>query len=197
MHWRWCSIPDASEAETPLGNIRIDTDTVDRLTTDHPKLFKKLDAKLASVEHSVEMEFPILKFIFGEKDFKIVPILIGLVDEKLISSIAGALRELADDERILFVISSDFCHWGKWYGYNYLPDGDGEIYERIEALDRAAMDRIASGSVQEFSAFLEDTRATICGSAAIQIMMSVFRSYRADFPAYSQSSRVTAFDEQI
>lgn len=195
VHWRWGSIPDATRAETPLGNIKIDTETVDKLTTSHRKLFKKLDARLASVEHSLEMEFPILKFIFKRKDFTIVPILTGILDNNLVSSIAGALRELAMDERTLFVISSDFCHWGNWYGYKYLPDSDGEIYERIEALDREAMDKIASGNVMEFSAFMEDTRATICGSYGIQIMMNLFESYRADFPAYAQSSRVTTFDE--
>lgn len=119
----------------------------------------------------------------------------GSFTDQLMSTIVDCLRELIDDKRTLFVVSSDFCHWGTWYGYQYLPEGEGQIYEKIEAMDREAMEKIGSGKVEEFAAFLERTRSTICGNIGIQIMMKMFKSYHADFPAYAQSSRVTKFDD--
>lgn len=43
---------------------------------------------------------------------------------------------LADPQN-LFVISSDFCHWGQRFRYTYYDRSYGNIYQSIEGLDRA------------------------------------------------------------
>lgn len=40
------------------------------------------------------------------------------------------------DPQTLFVISSDFCHWGKRFRYTYQDKSHGEIYKSIEHLDK-------------------------------------------------------------
>ena len=79
-----CTIADATTFETPYGEIPFDTQSAEHLTKEHPKLFKKLDIKTASAEHSLEMECPILKFLFDQKNksFSVLPIMIGSINDK-------------------------------------------------------------------------------------------------------------------
>ena len=44
-------------------------------------------------------------------------------------------KYLKDPEN-LFVISSDFCHWGKRFRYTYYDKSKGSIHESIEDLDK-------------------------------------------------------------
>ncbi|KAH0790680.1 Protein MEMO1 [Histomonas meleagridis] len=191
----YCTIADANIAESPFGNIPIDTEVAKNLTTKYPSLFKKLDIKTAEIEHSMEMEFPLLKYIFKDIEFSIVPIMVGHISFDVCKSVAEALQEYAADPRTLFVISSDFCHWGARFGYQHLPDGDGRIYERIEQLDREATEMIATGDPGKFEAYLKRTKNTICGRFAITVMMNLYPEMRAEFPHYSQSSKVMSMRE--
>jgi AmmeMemoRadiSam system protein B len=74
---------------------------------------------------------------FSYKDsFTIVPVLVGsLTPEK--EAMYGRIfsRYLADPQN-LFVISSDFCHWGHRFRYTYYDRNWGEIYQSIQTLDR-------------------------------------------------------------
>jgi AmmeMemoRadiSam system protein B len=191
---RCCTIADADCAESPYGEIPFDSQVVAELVGSFPRLFEKLDLKTAEIEHSLEMEFPILKFIFREKTFQMIPIMIGGIDFEKCGEVAAALSAYAD-RRTLFVISSDFCHWGDKFRYTYLPEGPGEIYERIEKLDRLAAERISTGNPDEFTAYLDETKNTICGRRAILIMMNIFREGNVEWPHYSHSSNITSRDE--
>lgn len=44
--------------------------------------------------------------------------------------------EYLKDPENLFVISSDFCHWGRRFRYTYYDKSKGNIYESIEDLDK-------------------------------------------------------------
>jgi AmmeMemoRadiSam system protein B len=106
-----CTIAEADRAETPFGEIPFDMPVVHGLVDRFPDLFAKLDAETAAIEHSLEMEFPLLKFVFKEKAFRMAPIMVGRIGFDKCREVAAALSPFAD-ERTLFVISSDFCHWG-------------------------------------------------------------------------------------
>ncbi|OHT12309.1 Protein MEMO1 [Tritrichomonas foetus] len=186
-----CTIADAKAAETPFGPIPFNMEMVTSLLTNHPSLFEKLDIDTAEIEHSLEMEFPLLKFIFKDKDFSIVPIMVGHVGYQKCAEIAAALEPFAD-ERTLFVISSDFCHWGERFRYQFLPDSPGEVHEKIEKLDRDATIQISTGIPSKFEAYLDETHNTICGRFPILIMMNLIKGMRASFPHYSHSSNITS-----
>ena len=187
----YCTIADARAAETPYGPIPFDTAMADELISKHPKMFKKLDIQTSENEHSLEMEFPLLKFIFKSKEFKIVPIMVGHVGPEKCRELAEALEPFYD-KRTLLVISSDFCHWGERFRYQYLPDTPGEIYERIEALDREATVQIATGDPSKFADYLSKTHNTICGRFPILVMMNLIKGMHASFPHYSHSSNITS-----
>jgi AmmeMemoRadiSam system protein B len=186
-----CTIANAETFETPLGAIPFDNETANRLISDHPALFKRLDARTAEQEHSLEMECPFLKHIFGSRSFSIIPIMIGSISESDLRGVADALRPIVADPHTLLVISSDFCHWGADFDYTYLPAIEGTINAKIEALDREGMEKVATGDVRQFAEFISRTGDTICGEMPIKIaMMAVPAPYTVSWPHYSQSSTV-------
>ena len=65
-----------------------------------------------------------------------------------------------EDEKNLFVLSSDFCHWGKRFRYTnlYKDATDGKasnIYKGIEAMDRHGMKLIEDLNSKEFLSYRE------------------------------------------
>lgn len=203
MAIRYCTIADATSAETPYGEIPFDIEGAQELLNNYPKLFKKLDRSTASNEHSLEMEFPLLKFVFKSKPFKIIPIMVGSLSYQACKDVAEALSQYVDDSRTLFVISSDFCHWGSRFGYQYLPPDEDEnlqIYQRIKKLDKQGADMIATGDPETFLEYIEETENTICGRIPILVIMNLFKNkgMSATFPAYSQSERITSmYDSSV
>jgi hypothetical protein len=77
-----------------------------------------------------------------------------------------------EDEETFFVISSDFCHWGKRFGYTY-HDPNVKIHQSIEALDRKGMDIIESLDPQAFTDYIKKYKNTICGRFPIIVLLYV------------------------
>lgn len=74
----------------------------------------------------------------GRDDVSLVPILVGDMAGGQRAEYAALLAPHLADPACLFVISSDFCHWGARFGYQYIhPACKGcAIHEAIEHLDR-------------------------------------------------------------
>lgn len=90
-------------------------------------------------EHSIEMHLPyIAKVMENFKDqFTIVPILVGSLSPESEAMYGQLLAPYLDDPQNLFVISSDFCHWGQRFKYTHYDKSCGQIYKSIEQLDKA------------------------------------------------------------
>lgn len=67
-------------------------------------------------EHSLEMHISMIKQTFHGKDFTLVPLMVGFV-EKDLDKYGQALQPYWEDEKTLFVVSTDFCHWGSRFRY--------------------------------------------------------------------------------
>lgn len=87
--------------------------------------------------------------------YKLVPLMVGSLDVPSQDYYAKVLVKYFDDPNTIFIISSDFCHWGKrffffWncsncltrFSYTYYQKDDGKIYQSIEKLDKKALERI-------------------------------------------------------
>ena len=184
-----CTIADASGIETPFGPIPFDNDTANELISKYPDLFRRLDRRTSEQEHSLEMECPLLKYIFGEKPLSVIPIMIGAISDETAKKVAQALEPIVNDDQTLLVVSSDFSHWGRDFDYTYLPDVQGSINERIEALDREGMEKVSTCDVKQFAEFIRRTGDTICGEVPIKIaMQAIHGKYNVEWPHYSQSS---------
>lgn len=86
------------------------------------------------------------KYIYNywRKDFRLVPIVVGQIDNKMQNELGKILRPFFEQQDCLFVISSDFCHWGIRFDYQYFDDEHDEIFECISNLDRMAMNAIST-----------------------------------------------------
>lgn len=100
-------IIDKSEQwETPLGNIDLDLETINMLSS-LPYIKKDSFNNLAfSTEHSLEVQTSLIKTIFPEA--KIIPILIGRTD---IKTAADIIMRALNTPEALTVISTDLSHY--------------------------------------------------------------------------------------
>lgn len=162
--FRGATIPAASGLRTPLGTVEIHRQTLETLR--RIPGFSVSDVPFEP-EHSLESEIPFLQHLLAP-GWKAVPVLVGAPSSSQdVGHIAAGLSPLLDRGSLL-VISSDFTHHGDAFGYAPFRE---RIPERIEALDRGAVQHIETGDAEGFDAYCEATGATICGRKAISVLL--------------------------
>ncbi|TPX39194.1 hypothetical protein SeMB42_g06417 [Synchytrium endobioticum] len=169
-----CALTKCETYDTPLGNLKIDSEIVAELKeTGH---FEDMDIDVDENEHSLEMHLPYIHKIMQGKtngSFTIVPILVGGISTAKESMYGRILAPYLANPRHFFVISSDFCHWGQRFAYTYRHSSvQTPIHASIEALDREGIACIESLDPAKFAAYLKKTRNTICGRHPIGVLMN-------------------------
>ncbi|MDA3798008.1 MAG: AmmeMemoRadiSam system protein B [Kiritimatiellae bacterium] len=158
------SIPDCDYIETPFGRQALDTELIEKLRK-YPEV--QSIEQVHKHEHSVQIELPMLQYVLD--DFQLVPIVVGQLDEDLIRKLARILLENIDDETLV-VVSSDFTHYGRSFGYlPFLND----IEHNLKALDMGAFRYIENGDFTGFLEYIDTTGATICGRYPIAILLAM------------------------
>lgn len=189
---RGCGLPTCNEYETPFGNISIDTEIVNNLS----KLqnFQCIDKDREEEEHSLEMHLPYIKHAFGENKFTLVPIMVGSLSVRSQEYFGKILSEYLKDENTLFIISSDFCHWGNNFQYKPYDKADGEIWQSIEKLDKTGIELIEKQDYEGFANYLNETDNTICGRNPILVYLNALKysglSSETKLVYYAQSNKV-------
>ena len=151
---------------TPLGNIPVDMDSVQTIIgTGNEYIEYMSDAH--EKEHSLEVQLPLLQHFFT--DFKLIPMISGMINEASARHIATTLKDWWREDT-LWVISSDFTHYGR--SFNYVPFNN-DIRENLRELDLGAVKLIVEKDLHGFCEYLDRTEATICGRGAIQILLAV------------------------
>ena len=140
------AVPDAATAyRTPLGDVPIDLEAVSSLGK---ATSFRADDKAFEPEHALEAELPFLQRVLASH-IPIVPVLLGgratLADVK---RVAEALAPHWDSSS-LFVVSSDFTHFGPRFGF--VPFND-DIPARIRELDLRAVATIEAGDAEAATA---------------------------------------------
>ena len=184
--------------ETPFGDVDVDTETVNKLLENKGNFFsfpKSSDVQ----EHSIEMEMPFLKYIFDDKNLKIVPMVVGDGNLEKNRKLGKYLYDLYEDQRTLFVISSDFCHWGSNFDFTYYNKKFPTVNQSTEDLDRQALKIIGEKNSKKFDDYMKKTGNTICGSNPITIILSLIEEYQKnhqdkkitfDTAGYAQSGKI-------
>ena len=160
-----------------------------------------MDIEAQEEEHSLEMHLPYAKMV-GADDCTIVPIMVGDIKEPLAEQFAQLLAPYFNMENTVFLVSSDFCHWGKRFQYTPYQSSAGPIYSFIEQLDKQGMTIIENQDLKRFEAYLKETDNTICGRNPIKLLLKVATcvtelleknpgQYQTKFLRYSQSSQAT------
>ncbi|MCG6879034.1 MAG: AmmeMemoRadiSam system protein B [Deltaproteobacteria bacterium] len=178
------ALPDWDGFRTPLGTVGVATNIVEELEKEPP--FKVFDQAFAR-EHSVEMQVPMLQFAL--KKFQILPIVAGSLNMEDIQKAAKLLRPLLNRPDVLFVISSDFTHYGPNYGYAPFTDN------RPENLKKLADQALSTIKRLDMSAFMEHrqtTGDTICGFFPISVLLAMLPQDTTVVPLhFDTSGRIT------
>lgn len=194
-YFKGCKISQCTQLETPFGNLDVNVELGKELLK--YKGFSTLDKKDDEDEHSLEMQFPYLYLTVYEYKFKpkVLPIMVGEIDSDSAFAIGKTLSSLIEKDDTLFVISSDFCHWGN--NFDYMPySGNSEIYEYIERMDKEGINFIEKIDPQGFLNYLDLTNNTICGRNPIMIMLNTIQQsklsskMKVNLLSYAQSSQV-------
>eukprot|EP00959_Pyramimonas_sp_CCMP1952_P017303 367290-Pyramimonas_sp.AAC.3 len=105
------------------------------------------------------------------------------------------LSKYMNDPSNLFVISSDFCHWGERFSYTFYDKKCGPIHKSIEVLDKNGMEIIERKDITGFTSYLQEYGNTICGRHPIGVLLNVIQTcansdkMQVKFVRYEQSSR--------
>ncbi|KAG0323178.1 hypothetical protein BG000_002710 [Podila horticola] len=209
IHLSGCALSKCSEYATPLGNLTIDKSINAELAkTGH---FQDMSLETDEHEHSIEMHLPYVYKVFENHvdDVTVVPILVGALSESKEAAYGKLLAPYLDNPENLFIISSDFCHWGTRFDYTYYIDehnnptqslhskgqrhmhasssssssvltGNQKIFESIRQLDHEGMARIEDGSHRGFAQYLSRTHNTICGRHPIGVLMASLEALGKD-----------------
>jgi len=155
--------------ETPLGVVRVD-DTGVRTLTESP-LFAA-DARPYAREHSLEIELPFLQVV--DAALSIVPVLVGTHDDAAELAALGRALSALDDDETLFVVSSDFTHYGAQFGYlPFPPKGPDYVATQLRRLDFGAIEPIQRLDARAFAEYVGTTGITVCGRGPITAFLHV------------------------
>ena len=205
-----------------MGDIPLDTAMIQQLRSSNK--FQDMSPSTDSAEHSLEMHLPYIYHIF-RNDYEqgnplpLVPVLVGSTSPTAEKTFGTLLSPYLADPTNVFIISSDFCHWGSRFSYTYyLPSStsdpangvslrtrdepaDPPINESIARIDKLAMKGVESGQHKAFLATLNDTGNTVCGRHPIGVIMAAIEALKKDgmldlekgkfkFVRYERSSEV-------
>jgi AmmeMemoRadiSam system protein B len=139
--------------------------------------------------------------------------MVGNTDARAEVHYGSLLAPYLSDPTNIFVISSDFCHWGSRFRYTYYQSpgsssgislksnskvaGDFPIHESIAAVDRESMDAVEAGSHRDYLQQLRETGNTVCGRHPIGVFLAAVEQTelgegkgRFKFVRYERSSLV-------
>ena len=200
VYTKKCHVSVASFYRTPIGNISIDRDVCDELL--RSKYFEPMDRDVDEDEHSIELHAPFIATVMKGRAFTMVPIMCGALNRESEGVYGGLLSKYLDDPGNFFVVSSDFCHWGRRFQFQWQNKDLGPIYKSVEWLDRRGMAVIETGSFGDFSDYISKYRNTICGRHSIGVMLNMLSrstsNFRIAFTRYEQSNRcIKATDSSV
>jgi len=178
MRFKGAAIMSAGTWVTPLGECPIDEDLASRIldyggASAPPCVAESAEAH--EQEHSLEVQLPFLQFLNRQRKTKIVPMVISTpvyrTCQRVGEAIANAIKETGRDAVIL--ASTDFTHYGVFYGYapvgmgpvekidQWVHETDEELVRYIEQLDGEGLMKT-----------VVEKQRTMCGSSAVAVMLT-------------------------
>ncbi|KAJ9507357.1 hypothetical protein QJQ45_006329 [Haematococcus lacustris] len=135
--------------------------------------FDTMDISTDEAEHSLELLTPFIAFLVAGRPVRLVPIMVGSLSTDSEALYGSLLGPYLDDRSNLFVISSDFCHWGRRFSYTFHDTTQGQP--------------------TAFSQYLSKYGNTICGRHPIGVLLNMLQHaatlFNVKFVKYDQSSR--------
>ncbi|KAE8226275.1 hypothetical protein CF319_g1109 [Tilletia indica] len=213
-----CALSTCDEYETPIGSLPLDKPILKELAATGQ--FSEMDLQTDEDEHSIEMHLPYIRKVFENLDITVVPILVGSISTAKEAHFGGYLAPYLKDPANLFVVSSDFCHWGSRFSYTYYqtpsssatnlssrtqPNPSTPIHASIRALDGEGMlaithsasstpSKTAGEAHARFAAYLRETKNTVCGRHPIGVLLGALASLE-EKEAVRSECRFTRYEQ--
>ncbi|MCB5251993.1 MAG: AmmeMemoRadiSam system protein B [Candidatus Cloacimonadaceae bacterium] len=177
------SVSPFGEYETPLGNLQLDTDIYAQIS---PQASQDINLDYHRLEHSLEIQLPLLRYFFPE--VKICPVMIG----NQIPAVAQRLAEIMysvvyrSSRRILILISSDLSHY---HDAQTAQDMDGRLAKHFMNMDASGMWNANQRGKLE-----------ACGIGGILTLLMLAEHYIAIEPRiihYTHSGKVSGMNSQV
>ena len=177
------SVSPFSEYETPLGNLHLDSDLYAQIS---PEGTQNIDLDYHRLEHSLEIQLPLLRYFFPE--LKICPVMIG----NQIPAVAERLAEILynvvyrSSRRILVLVSTDLSHY---HDAKTAEEMDGLLAQYFMKMDADGMwDANQKGKLEA------------CGIGGIMTLLKLAEHYTAVEPRiihYTHSGKVSGMNSQV
>jgi len=159
------AISDFDIFRTPIGDLQADTSLANEFLK-KSKLFNKIP-EIDKQEHSMEIQLPFIKKICSQ--CKILALYIGQLTEAQFKEAANLLKNYIEP-KTLFIVSSDFTHYGE--NYSYIPFPKNENTRRyLSILDSGAINEITAINPKGFQNHIKETGDTICGRNPITLWL--------------------------
>ncbi len=163
------ALPEESSFATPLGEVPVNTDMVNRLAKESGF---SLNPAAHAQEHAIEIVLPFIQRTWpGNAPSvppSIVPMLVPMSDPAALN-LAGRVLRKTRGKKDLLLVSSDFTHYGRSFGYVPFTE---DIPMALERLDAGAILKILGGDATGLLQYGRDTGITMCGLAACCVAMS-------------------------
>ena len=172
--------------ETPLGIVKNNVGLT-RLLSKQCNI--EINNKNHHFERSLEVLLPFLQFVKQnekEENVKIVPLMVGRESLETIKRLAIGIKTALKDKDVIFLVSSDFTHYGPNYGY--MPDGN------VKEMDMKAIGLIKKRDALGLFNYHEETAITICGIYPIILLLELVDFNKADLLSYYHSTDIMAID---
>jgi AmmeMemoRadiSam system protein B len=128
--FRGLAAPSSDAFRTPLGDVPIDREAIDRVAS-LPQV--SIDDRAHALEHSLEVQLPFLQIVLG--DFALAPFAVG---DATADEVAEVLDRLWGGPETRIVVSSDLSHY---YDYATARRMDAAASHAIEQLDPSGLGR--------------------------------------------------------
>ncbi|KAH7939025.1 hypothetical protein HPB52_005022 [Rhipicephalus sanguineus] len=197
-----CGLSPAKSYRTPLYDLTINQEVYEELY--ETGAFEEVSIHVDENEHSLEMHLPYIAKVMENQEFTIVPIIVGSLSPENEAFYGRLLSKYLADADNLFVISSDFCHWGARFHYQFYDKSWGNIHQSIEKLDKQGMSIIEELSPTAFTAYLKKYGNTICGRHPIGVLLNAVDTLQNSgnghrmalkFLKYAQSSQCMSMSD--
>jgi len=168
------AVSNFDKYKTPLGEIDVDLAFANELLK-HKEIFETIP-QIDSREHSMEIQLPFIQKYAPKA--KVLGLYVGNLSKKQFSEAADILKNYLKP-KTLFVVSSDFTHYGENYGYIPFPP-DKNVKRNLSNLDGGAVSEIISYNAQGFEDYVRQTGATICGKNPIILLLHILKAAGKD-----------------
>lgn len=188
FHFRGAAVFDSGNYETPLGEIKVDTELAKTLVESNELFMQYPEAH--EYEHSLEVQLPFLQYKL-KNDFLLVPLVLGTQHPSDCMRLARALEPYFTPDN-LFVVSTDFSHY---------PE-----YEHAELVDSLTATGICGNDPEKLLKTLEENKkkkinnlaTSLCGWTSVLTLLFLTKDKNLEFKKieYRNSGDITPYGDK-